>query len=190
MVIRSTPFYDSTDWTQIPASARYVAGYLNGRYAWPDTAYLTRSGHFKIGVLSEAPQQAREARCLDIERFDADVYDAAPFIAERSSSGHKDALLYTDLSNVATLLDAIKAGGQWSSNWGLWIAWWWGRPNPPTRAQVRAQIEARWNGSLPNRRIKAVQWSNGLHYDSSMWYGTPHFSTALDLPAEGMFELG
>lgn len=187
MSIKQTPFYDAADWTQIPNSALYVAGYLNGRYEWPDTAYLTRQGHFKIGVLSGVPAQAQQARCLDIERYDADADDAPPFIAERNSSGHNDALLYVDLDGIAELLEIIISAGQWRSNWGLWIAWWTLKPKPPTQAQVRAQIEARWGGSLPSRRIKAVQWSNGLHYDSSVWYGTPRFTSALDLPAEGLF---
>jgi len=170
------PFYDSTDPAALipTASFTHVAGYANGRFAWPENQFARFKRFIKIGVFPGQPEQAHDARVLDIERFDAGVSDFPPFARVRHSLGHDDALAYCSLSLVPDLVDAMDADQ--STPWGLWVAWWWGRPHPPTAADIAAELRALYGLTLPPGRLRACQWQPGGPFDSSVWYTRDTFS--------------
>src|SRR5215469_9725433 len=128
-----------------PAQFSHVAAYYDGRFAWPASQVRRFPRHILISVLAREPGQARFARCLDMERFDASSADFPPFVEVRHAAGHDDALGYTSILGNAPGegVEAIWAAMRNDLNpWSLWVAWWWGRPFPPTAAEVLAEIKA------------------------------------------------
>ena len=177
------PFADSTNPDAIdPAKFSHVAGYANGKYAWSEHQFDRFKRHFKIAVKPGDPTQARFARCLDIERFDATVADAAPFARHRARAGHSDCLFYCSLSVVPALVSSLRAaeadtagaGGQ--LQWGLWAAWWWQKPHAPTAHEVLAELKNLSGVTLPADKLRGCQWQTGPDIDRSVWYAPDNFS--------------
>jgi hypothetical protein len=167
-------FADSTSPEAIdPAKFSHVAGYANGKYAWPDHQFTRFKRHFKIAVHPGDPTQARLARCLDIERFDATVSDAAPFARHRASAGHSDCLFYCSLSVVPALVSALHST---EAEWGLWAAWWWQKPHAPTADEVLAELKRLSGVTLPPGKLRGCQWQPGSAIDRSVWYAPDNFS--------------
>lgn len=168
------PFADSISPASIsPHLFSRVAAYETGRYAWPAADVGRFDRHIKIGVLPGSPSQARTARVLDIERFDAAPADWVPFANERLAAGHDDATAYCSISTIPALLDA----GIPQGNWRLWAAWWWQRTFPPTATEVLAEIATLTGIMLPASRLWACQWQNGTSFDTSVLYGADDFTT-------------
>ncbi|HXS63717.1 MAG TPA: hypothetical protein VN767_12775 [Streptosporangiaceae bacterium] len=175
-------FADSTNPEAIDAAKfSHVAGYANGKYAWSDHQFARFKRHFKIAVKPGDPSQARLARCLDIERFDATVADAAPFALDRAKAGHDDCLFYCSLSVVPALVSALrsaKAEHPDAGKWGLWAAWWWQKPHAPTAAEVSAELKRLSGVTLPAGKLRGCQWQPGGAIDRSVWYAPDNFSPA------------
>jgi hypothetical protein len=176
-------FADSTSPEAIdPAKFTHVAGYANGKYAWSDHEFGRFKRHFKIAVKPGDSGQARGARCLDIERFDATVADAAPFARERARAGHEDCLFYCSLSVVPALISALRSAENESADakhqltWGLWAAWWWQKPHAPTAEEVLAELKALSGVTLPASKLRGCQWQTGPEIDRSVWYAADNFS--------------
>jgi len=167
-------FRDSVSPGSIPTATTHVAAYATGRYVWPTEQLDRFERHIKIGVLSRSPSQARIARVLDIERFDASVDDFPPFAEERLDLKHPDPTAYCSIDTIPALLLAIEAARLYT--WRLWVAWWWERPLPPTAAEVLAEIRALTGIELPPRVLWACQWQNGVSYDTSVLYGADDFT--------------
>ena len=164
-----------------PAEFSHVAAYANGRFAWSPAQVRRFPRHIMIGVLPGAPVQAQVARCLDMERFDATASDFEPFCQERFDAGHEDALGYTSIlgsSPVEGVAAVVAAMHESPLPWALWVAWWWGRPFPPTAAEVLAEIKALTGIVLPVGRLAACQWRNAPALDTSVWYGRDTFTMA------------
>lgn len=173
-------FADSTNPAAIPSQFTHVAAYPNGRYAWPTSQLARFKAHIEIAVLAGQPQQARIARELDCERFDAGVRDFPPFAEERHAEGHDDPTAYSSIVGdpgfgLRALLNAIDAAN-YTKPWRLHVAWFWGRPFPPTAAEVLAEIRALTDIRLPVGILWACQWQNGAHYDTSVLYGRDDFT--------------
>ena len=176
----TTPFADSITPSLIPPAFTHVAAYANGRYAWPEIEIDRFPRHVMIGVEPGNPSQAAVARCLDVERFDARPADFPPFAEERTRLGHEDPTAYTSILGpegfgLAPLLVAI-SNAQYKGPVRYWIAWWWGRPFPPTATEVLAEIKTLTNISLPASQLWACQWQNGQNYDSSVLYQRDDFT--------------
>lgn len=79
-------------------------------------------------------EQAREARGLDKERFDAAIADVYPFTLARiefcnNQNMRGDVLIYSDASDVPNIVDRI--GTQLRRGEArLFPAWWWGQGEP------------------------------------------------------------
>lgn len=109
---------DSTNFANInPATFKYVAPYLNGDFATPVAQYDRFYGHILIGVRPGDPTQARFARVLDVERFDANPDDAPPFIRERIRAGFDNATIYCNRNTYPAVQKAC-AG----LHYRLWLA--------------------------------------------------------------------
>lgn len=59
----STTMYDSTTWSQIPRDAAIVAGYIDGLYAWPDTAWNSFPSAQKVTITVLGTKGAKVADC-------------------------------------------------------------------------------------------------------------------------------
>ena len=174
-------FADSTNPAAIPHAFTHVAGYANGRFAWSSAEIASFPRHILIGVESGNPGQAKEARVLDVERFDAVPSDFPPFVAERRSAGHNDATAYTSILGdagfgIEALTAALSRAGMSLDSVRLWVAWWWGRPFPPTAAEVHNEVRILTGLTLPVGTLWACQWQNGTNYDSSVLYGRDDFT--------------
>lgn len=118
--------YDSTDLSQIPRTARAVAGYVGGR--WPTYAKLParfpKAKHVSVAIAAN-----EDARVLDIERLDATNAQAPGWVRRQRARGVAKPTLYTSVSNVAALLAVLKAAGIQRSSVLIWSAHYTGRPH-------------------------------------------------------------
>lgn len=180
-------FADSTNLDKVsPFEFTHVAGYANGRYQASPRQLARFKKHFLIGVETGNPAQARIARALDMEKYDADALDFPDFVHERCDVGHDDALGYTSIlgdgpdQGIVAVVEAM-AGIQLP--WHLWVAWWWGRPFAPTLAEVCAEILALTGLIVPPRSIACCQWQPGEDFDSNVWYIRDTFTEELGTDA-------
>jgi len=167
----------------------HVAAYANGFWKWTPEQLARFPRHILIGVLGGQPEQARIARCLDMERYDAQARrDFAPFVQQRIALGHDDALGYSSIlgdtpdDGIKALIEAMTAADLGAAPWRLWVAWWWGRPFPPTAAEVLAEIKALTDITLPVGRLAGCQWLPGddtsatNDFDTSVWFIRDNFT--------------
>lgn len=109
---------DAIHFANIPAGAfKYAAGYLNGDFITPESQLDRFDGIIEIAVFAGDPTQARFARCLDVERFDANPSDAPAFIMERQRAGFHDATIYCNRDTFPIVQKAC-AG----FSYRLWLA--------------------------------------------------------------------
>lgn len=175
-------FADSTAPSLIPASFTHVAAYGNGAYAWPGTELHRFPRHVIIAVKPGDPGQAKFARALDVERYDARPADFPPFARERHALGHDDPTAYSSIVGdqgfgLQALINAMTDAG-YKLPWRLWVAWWWGRDFPPAASEVLAEIRALTGIVLPQGVLWACQWRNLPGYDTSVLYGRDDFTVS------------
>lgn len=162
------------------AEFSHVAAYVNGRFAWPRQQLARFPYHILISVTGD-PTAARLARVQDDELFDATPEDFPPFMVERHAAGHDDPTSYTSIIGdpgfgIVNVLAAIQSAGLFDTAWRLWVAWYWGRPFPPTAAEVLAEIKALTGITLEPGRLWACQWQNTPQLDRSVLYGRDDFA--------------
>lgn len=167
----TTLFADSVNPAAIPSTFTHVAAYANGKFLWPSNELDRFAKHIRIGVYPRRPDQARYARVLDVERYDASVSDFMAFARERHQLGHHDATAYCSLSLVGSLWEEMRGV---DVPWRLWAAWY--VPFQPSAASVLAELEGAFGVRLPASKLWAVQWDNGATFDTSVLYGADDFS--------------
>lgn len=120
LVQPGSTFYDSA--SHKAPTGELLAAYLNGKYAYSANDLSKYKAHFMISVTRDVTV-AKDARCLDIETFDARPEDAPRFVFERLHHGHTDALLYVNRSNRgAVILRCASAGLVLGHHYWLWVA--------------------------------------------------------------------
>lgn len=111
--------YDSTDLSQIPSTAPAVAGYVGGN--WPTfheiPSRFPHARHVSIAVASYL-----DADVLDVEPGDAPPEKAPEWVRRQQRRGVKRPILYTSVSQAATLLDILSAHGIHRGDVRLWLA--------------------------------------------------------------------
>ena len=112
--------YDSVTPTDIPASARMVAGYVDGRYAWSAQAWRRwRGARFvRIAVLAST----NDGNVLDVERGDATPAQSVGWVLMRRRAGG-DPSVYCNASTWPAVRAAFHAAGvaephYWIASWG------------------------------------------------------------------------
>jgi hypothetical protein len=111
--------FDSTSVGQIPASAPAVAGYVGGY--WP--TYLRLLEQFPHAYhLSIAVNAGEDAECLDIERGDAEPYQAPAWVKRQLSRGVRRPVLYASVSNMGSVLAALESAGISATTVRTWTA--------------------------------------------------------------------
>ena len=112
--------FDSTDISQIPASAQAVAGYVNGKWqTYPHLVAAFPHAH----VLSIAVSASADADCLDIETGDATPAQAAAWYARQKARGVARPCLYASAFIMDTeVIPAITRAGISRAGVRLWSA--------------------------------------------------------------------
>lgn len=111
--------YDSVDVEQIPEGAAAVAGYVNGRWS----TYPKLSKKFPHAQrLSIAVSAAVDADCLDVEKGDADPWEAAAWVRRQLARGAKRPVVYTSVSQAPLVLKELKRKGITRNQIRLWTA--------------------------------------------------------------------
>lgn len=154
----------------------HVAAYVDGLYTWPDAELRRFPRHIEISVFPGDAQAAAQARVLDIERFDANPADFPLFVKARLAAGHEDATAYCSIDTVPAVIGAMRAAKIHPSLWRLWVAWWWGRPMPPTAGEVANEIAALTGVVLPAGLLWACQWQSTTKFDQSVLYQRDDFT--------------
>ena len=115
----SVKMYDSVTVDEIPSDAPAVAGYVNGRFVTFPTLErrFPRAHHVSIAVSSSA-----DAECLDVEPGNATNEVAPAWVERQARRGVKHPVIYTSLSNAASLLDTLARAGIKRSDIRLWTA--------------------------------------------------------------------
>jgi len=111
--------YDSVDLSQIPADARYIAGYVDGN--WP-TYETIRARWHRARVLSIAVTAAHDAECLDVELGDATPAQAPGWAWRQLARGATRPCIYASLSVMPAVIAAMSRAGLHRTVYRLWVA--------------------------------------------------------------------
>jgi hypothetical protein len=164
----SLMMYDSVTVGEIPRSATAVAGYVNGHFVtFPSLEQRFPSAH----RMSIAVSSAADAECLDVEPGDATNEVAPAWVKRQIQRGVKRPVIYTSLSNAASLLHALAGAGIKRGDIRLWTAHYTFKPHRCTPAC----------GFGFNTTADATQWTNhslGRNLDESLcddsFFGAVH----------------
>jgi hypothetical protein len=109
--------YDSVTPGNIPSDAPVVAGYIDGFYAWPQSAWDRFTG-FRLSIAVHPSTNAGDV--LDIETGDATPSQGPGWVAMRRRSGHPNPGVYCSAAILGQVLAAFDAAGV-ARPW-VWVA--------------------------------------------------------------------
>jgi hypothetical protein len=118
--------YDSVTARDIPLSARMVAGYVDGPYAWSPFDWLIHASARKVRITVTGG--TLNAHAADVERGDLTPAQGAAW-AKRKLAAGETPWLYFSLSREAEILAALAALGIDHRKVGFWTAQWTGVPH-------------------------------------------------------------
>lgn len=113
--------YDAVDYRNIPTNPppTIVAGYIDGRYAWPEAAWSAFPGAYLVHIATSASTMAGEV--LDVEAGDATPEEAPAWCTARRAAGVSP-VVYTSVDNWATVSNQFTVQKVPAPYW--WIASW------------------------------------------------------------------
>lgn len=123
--------YDSVNIAEIPADAKAVAGYVNGR--WPTYPKLAKRWP-NAERLSIAVSAAADADCLDVERYDATPEQAPAWVKRQQARGVHRPAVYSSVSEMAQVQAALTRAGIKRREVRLFTAHYNGKPHLCTAA--------------------------------------------------------
>ena len=123
--------YDSVNVAEIPADAKAVAGYVNGK--WPTYPKLVK-GWPHAERLSIAVSADADADCLDVERYDATPDQAAGWVKRQQARGVHRPAVYSSVSEMAHVQAALARAGIKRREVRLFTAHYTGKPHLCTGA--------------------------------------------------------
>lgn len=145
-----TVMYDDVTISSLPAEpgAAY-AGYVDGRYANIENikAHFPHAKTLSIAVASHT-----DAECLDVESGDATNADASAWVKRQHARGLARPVLYTSISNAASLLFTLANAGIERQSVRLWTAHYTGRAHICDRTCGYSAVKA-----------DATQWTDHSH---------------------------
>jgi hypothetical protein len=118
--------YDSTTPDAIPTDATMVAGYANGKYAWPATAWERFPSAKKLQITIDPSQNVGDI--YDGEpgnrSADPDIWpgEGAAWAKQRIASGHLFPVQYCDQNDHPIYYAAYQKAGLTDGQYGFWIA--------------------------------------------------------------------
>jgi hypothetical protein len=164
---------DSTNPAEIPDLFKLkpngAAAYIDGkRYAWPGSAIHDFPRVWCVSVTGD-PRLARNARVIDVERFDATPKDVEPYRAARAAADDHT-VVYCSRDTVLGVVEACPA---WHE-----LEWWLSTLDGQawTPSTIVAWIRAELGGlELDPAKIRAIQSYPMGRYDMSRCFGNPRF---------------
>jgi hypothetical protein len=129
-----TTMYDSVTAADIPASALFVAGYVDGRYAWSAADWNRFPNALRLGI----SVFGNTADVLDVETGDATPSDAVQWVANARAHGRPYPGVYCNASawpTVRATFDAHQVAEPW-----YWIADYDNRRDIPSGAVAKQYI--------------------------------------------------
>jgi hypothetical protein len=140
----------------------YVAGYINGNYAWTTAEWNLFPKAVKVQISISASANAGDV--LDVEAGDASASETAGWIRLRKSAGYYRPTIYTSRSNIP----AVREGtGSYvlGTDYDIWVADWTGSAHEVTAP-----------GPGVSAICSATQYENAANWDVSAVYdsGWPH----------------
>ena len=146
--------YDSITINQIPKTAQYVAGYVNG--LWPTYPSLQKAfPHARL--LSIAVNATANADCLDVETGDASIADVYDWLNRQFKLGSKKPVIYIQASNVDKLMLTMNANGFKRSEYRLWSAHYSRGDHlcgPNTCTETRTSVDGtQWSDNALGRNL-------------------------------------
>lgn len=146
--------FDSTDGASVMPVGNYAyAGYVNGH--WPNYRSLVAAFPGKH-VLSIAVSSGYDAECLDIEKGDATIAEAAPWVHRQYARGIERPVLYTSASAVNPLLTALTQSGINTMNVRIWSAHYGGGEHicGPSTCKMCLPVDGtQWNDKALGRNL-------------------------------------
>ena len=112
--------WDSTTPLAIPLNAQLVAGYVDGRYAWPQSAWARWPTQRRVTIAVDIG--TTQADVLDVEAGAADPAQARVWVQNRLRLGVRAPICYCNRSTEPALRAALTG-----LNWRWWAADWTGQ---------------------------------------------------------------
>lgn len=161
---RDITMYDSVTVSEIPATARAVAGYVGG--AWPTYAVLVKQFPH-ADKLSIAVNASENAECLDVEPGDATPDQAAAWIRRQKKRGIATPVVYTSAAFVQALVDKLDASGlRRGIDFKVWSAHYTGvahRCSPKCGFGIKFTADAtQWTDKALGRNLDASRVRPGF----------------------------
>jgi hypothetical protein len=118
--------YDSTNPYDIPRTAHAVAGYVDGRYAWPQAGWDWHGAPLKVRITVTG--QTLNAHVADVENGDLTPAQGAAWLKRKKAAGQIGAL-YFSRGLLSTVVAAVRAEGLGPADWTIWEADWTAVPH-------------------------------------------------------------
>lgn len=167
--------FDSVDVSTVPPNPQAVAGYVGGW--WPTFSPLCvkfpHAYHLSIAV-----NASESADCLDIENGDAVPAQAPGWVSAMMHKGVYRPVVYSSLSEMPAVLDALKRGGVARSEVRLWAAHYSYNIDVAKSELAQGNDGVQWNDHALTRNLdqsllvadffrghKAVVHRNPLNYE-------------------------
>lgn len=147
----------------------YVAGYIDGDYAWTQEEWDLFPGIAHVTITVKGG--SAKADVCDCEKGDLTPAQAADWVKARKAEGYDRPTIYTALSNVPAVREATGSYVA-GKDYDIWVADWTGAAHPVALP------------GLPAANAAAVQYLNAAHWDESCVNdpGWPHRTAAVIKP--------
>lgn len=127
--------YDALNPSRIPLQAEMVMGYD----AWTDQDWARFTKATKVRIAQHRDHVGMQYSVLDVERWDASISEARPWILQQQQIGAPFNTIYIQESNLEELQDACLG-----LHYYIWLAWWTGNP----RTHVPGTIGTQYAGNV------------------------------------------
>lgn len=148
--------YDSTDATAIPADAEMVAGYVDGRFVWPQAWWDRFPNATKVRIAVFA--STNDGTVLDVENGDATPAQAPRWLQNRLAAGESRPTIYCSRD----ARDAVEAACQGIQH-DLWIGTLDGTENIPGTVAVQYAGTAITHADFDLSIVTDDTWPGGLN---------------------------
>lgn len=148
--------YDSTNPFDIPQTARMVAGYTDGLYAWSFDGWKYHGAAVKVRICAVSIDMS--AHVADVENGALTAAQGAEFVVQKLARGEIPTL-YFSTGRWNEVSAAVRARGVANNRWLYWAAQWDRNPNslPLSSSTSGDYVAHQYSGSA----------TSGGHYDLS-----------------------
>jgi hypothetical protein len=153
--------YDSVTWEAIPTNAEVVAGYVDGRFRWPDEAWARFPNSVKVRIAVFAT--TNDGDVLDCENGDATPAQCPDWIRMRQTAGLAKPTIYVNRSQ-RTAVESACSG----LNYSLWIATLDGTTAIDGSVAVQYAGSSLSGGNYDLSVIQDSSWPSSIHGDVDM----------------------